>query len=92
MHSDEEGLVLKRFNEKGDSSALYCFISHRVVVVGRNDDDARAGRNRLELLLGCEAAHSWHPDIEHRESHRMAARVREKTEWLMKQLRLQADG
>ena len=84
MHSGEEGLVVKRFNEKGDSSGLYCCVSHRVVVVGCNDDDTRIGRNRLEPLLGCEAAHTWHPDIEHRESHTMAARVREKTEWLMK--------
>jgi len=92
MHSGEQALVVKGFNEKADSPGPYRRVSHPGVVVGCNDDDARIGRNRLERLLSCEAAYTWHPDINHRESHRMATGVREKFERLMKQLSLKADG
>ena len=92
MHGGEKGLVIKRFNEKGDRPGPYRQVSRRGVVVRRNYDDARLGRNGLELILDFEAAYTWHPDIDHRESHRIAAGIREKTERLMKQLRLQAGG
>src|SRR6516165_9936537 len=92
MHGSEEDLVVKRFNEKADCPCPDCLVSHRVVVVCCNDDDACPGRNGLEPLLDFKAACTWHPDINHRESHRIAPGVREKTEWLMEQLRLQADG
>src|SRR6516162_2171921 len=85
------GLVVKRFNEKADCPCPYCHVAHRLVVVSRNYDNARLGRNGLEPLLDFEAAYTWHPDINHRESHRIAPGIREKTERLMKQLRLQAD-
>src|SRR5260221_10742047 len=48
-------------------------------------------RNDLELLLDFEAAHTWHEDINDRESHSIADNVREKNERLTKQLCLQVD-
>jgi len=58
MHGGEKGVVVKRFNEIGDSAALYCRVSYRVVVVRRIYDDARLGQNDLELFLELEAAHT----------------------------------
>ncbi len=58
MHGGEKGDVVKGFNEIGNRPSLYCRISHRVVVVPRHYDDARLGRNGLELLLDLEAAHN----------------------------------
>jgi hypothetical protein len=58
MHGGEKGVVVKRFNEIGDRPGLYRRVSHRVVVVRRIDDDARLGRNRLQLRLDFEAAHT----------------------------------
>src|SRR5258708_26305883 len=92
MHGGEKGLVIKRFIEIGGGPGPYRRLSHQVVVVPRHDDDARLGRNGLEFLLDFEAAHNLHPDINDRESHRIADNVREKTERLTKQLRLQANS
>jgi len=58
MHSGEKGVLVKRFNEIGDSAALHCCLSHRVLVGCRNYDDARLGQNDLELFLELEAAHT----------------------------------
>jgi len=58
MHGGEKGLVVKRFNEIGDRPSLYRRVPHQVVVVRRTYDDARLGRNGLELLLDFEAAHT----------------------------------
>ena len=90
MHGGEKGVVVERFNEIGDSAALYCSISHQILVVRRTYDDARLGRNGLELFLDFEAAHTWHEDINDRERYSIADNEREKNEWLTKQLRLQA--
>src|SRR5258705_7544977 len=82
MHGGEKGVVVKRFNEIGDRPGLYRRVSHRVVVVRRTYDDARLGRNGLELLLDFEAAHTRHEDIKDRESHSITDNVREKSERL----------
>jgi hypothetical protein len=58
MHGGEKGVVVKRFNEIGDRPSLYRRVPHQVVVVRRTYDDARLGRNGLELLLDFEAAHT----------------------------------
>src|SRR6266446_8910081 len=58
MHGGEKGVVVKGFNEIGDSAALHCCVSHRVLVGCRNYDDARLGQNDLELFLDLEAAHT----------------------------------
>ncbi len=58
IHGGEKGLVVKRFNEIGDRPSLYRRVPHRVVVVRRTYDDARLGRNDLELLLDFEATHT----------------------------------
>jgi hypothetical protein len=92
MHGREKGVVVKRFNEIGNRSGLYRRVPHRIVVVCGTYDDARLGRNDLELLLDFKAAHIRHPDINDHESHRIADNVREKTERLTEQLRLQAYG
>ena len=91
MHCGKKGVVVKRFNEIGDRPGLYRRVPDRVVVVRRTYDDAGFRRNDLELLLDFEAAHTWHEDIEDRESHSIADNVREKNERLTKQLCLQAD-
>jgi hypothetical protein len=58
MHGGEKGLVVKRFIEIGDRPGPYRRVSHRVVVVPRHYDDARLGRNGLELFLDFEAGHN----------------------------------
>ena len=91
MHCGKKGVVVKRFNEIGDRPGLYRRVPDRVVVVRRTYDDAGLRRNDLELLLDFEAAHTWHEDINNRESHSIADNVREKNERLTKQLCLQVD-
>jgi len=91
MHCGKKGVVVKRFNEIGDRPGLYRRVPDRVVVVRRTYDDAGLRRNDLELLLDFEAAHTWHEDINDRESHSIADNVREENERLTKQLCLQVD-
>src|ERR1700747_57706 len=58
----EENLVVKRLGEKCGRTILHGHASDGVLIVRRNDDDARLGRNRAQLLL--EFAH-WLPPSEH---------------------------
>src|SRR5260370_34881869 len=57
MHGREKGVVVKGFNEIGDSAALHCCVSHRVLVGCGTYADARLGQKSLELFLDLEAAH-----------------------------------
>ena len=79
MHCGKKGVVVKRFNEIGDRLGLYRRVPDRVVVVRRTYDDAGFRRNDLELLLDFEAAHTWHEDINDRESHSIAETYARKT-------------
>src|SRR5258708_8753246 len=90
MHGGEKRVVVKRLNEISDRPSLYRRVPHPVVIVRGTYNDARLGRNGLELLLDFESAHFSHPNINDRESHSIADNVGEKTEWLTKQLRLHA--
>jgi hypothetical protein len=80
----EEDLVVKRLGEKCGRTILHGHASDGVLIVRRNDDDARLGRNRAQLLLEFEAAHTWGPDIDQRNRYRIACGVLEKTERLPK--------
>jgi len=91
MHGGEKGVVVKRFNEIGDRPSLYRRVSRRVVVVRRTYDDASLGRNGVDLFLDFEAVHACHPNINDRQSHRIADNVGEKNERFTKQLRVQAN-
>src|SRR5258708_36954982 len=51
MHGGEKGLVVQRFNEIGDRPSPYRRVPHQIVFGRRTYDDARLGRNGLELLL-----------------------------------------
>ena len=92
IHGAKELVVIKWLNKQGAGPALHRLISHRVVVICRNDDDARLWRNGLKLLPDLQTTYSRHPDINHRDSHRMALGLREKHERVAKQLRLQSRG
>jgi len=87
MYRGEKDLDIERLNKIGDRPGLYRNFSYRILVVRRIDDDARARRNGLELGLYFEAGHTWHPYIDDSESHRTADSVRQKLQWLSKQVR-----
>src|SRR5260221_4980268 len=76
MHGGEKGVIVKRINKIGDRPSLYRRVTHRVMVVRGTYDHARLGRNDLQLLLDFEADHFCHPDINDRQSHRIATNVR----------------
>src|SRR6266481_7712024 len=54
----EENVVLKRLSEKRCRAILHGHASDGVLVVCRDHDDARPGRNGAELLLELETAHT----------------------------------
>jgi hypothetical protein len=64
VYGVEEDLVVKRLGEKGGRTILPGQASDGVLVVRRNDDDARLRRNRAKLLLEFKTAQPWHPDID----------------------------
>ena len=77
IHRGEELVVVKWLDEIGDGPASYHFVS-RGIIVCRNYDGARLGRNGLKVLFDFEATHSRHPDINHCNRHRMALGLPEK--------------
>ena len=76
----DEDLVVKRLGEKGGRTILHGHASDGVLIVRRNDDDARLGRDRAQLLLEFEAAHTRGPDIDQRHRYRITCGVLEKIE------------
>ena len=48
----DEDLVVKRLGEKGGRTILHGQASDGVLIVRRNDDDARLGRDRARALFG----------------------------------------
>ena len=83
-HRGKKLFVVKWFDEKSGGADLHRGSAGREIIASRNDDHARARRNRAHARENFQTGHSFHPDVGHHYRHRMIDGVDQKLLRLIK--------
>src|SRR5437763_12246880 len=84
MHRVQELFVIERLDKKSRDTGLHHRCLSASVLMTGDEDQMSLGRLRTEMHKQFHAGHSFHPDIQNRERHRICRHVGEKSFWFAK--------